>query len=387
MKTFTLYELNTLVRKALTKALDGEYWVQAEIASISERGGHCYLELIDKEDDSNIPRAKAKAIVWADVWTQLKMDFMEATGSHPAIGMKVLLSVYPNFHESFGFSWVVSDIDPSYTIGDMARHRQQIIRQLVDEGLAEMNKALELPIFAQHIAIVSSPHAAGYGDFCHQIQNNPYGYTFRLELFEATMQGENVEDSVIAALDAIREEVFDAIVIIRGGGATSDLVGFDSYRLAAFAAQMPFPIITGIGHERDDTVLDFIAHTRVKTPTAAAELLIDNLAKTDAFLDHASQVVNTYGKHILKTAEQTLLIHANRLREAIRFFFERQRHQLELTSQHLDSLDPTLLLRRGYTMTTLNGRIIKGAAEIKEGDRIKTIFHDGSIVSTVTETK
>lgn len=242
----------------------------------SNTTGHCYLEFVQKDPRSNNLVAKARGMIWSNIYRLLKPYFEETTGQLFASGIKVLVKVTVQFHELYGYSLTVLDIDPAYTLGDMARRRREILMQLEEEGVLTLNKELEMPVLPQRIAVISSATAAGYGDFCHQLQHNSGGFFFYTELFPALMQGNQVEESVLAALDRINDRVneFDVVVIIRGGGATSDLSGFDTYLLAAACAQFPLPVITGIGHERDDTVLDSVAHTRVKTPTAAAELLI-----------------------------------------------------------------------------------------------------------------
>ena len=278
MDALSLYELNALVRRSLEQCLPDAYWIQAELSDVRTNStGHCYLEFVQKDVRSNSLIAKARGTIWSNVFRLLKPYFEEATGQAFVSGIKVLVQVTVSFHELYGYSLTVQDIDPTYTLGDMARRRKEILKQLEEEGVLTLNKELRMPRLPQRIAVVSSPTAAGYGDFCHQLQNNPGGFYFYTELFPALMQGDRVEESVLSALDKInsRSDSFDVVVIIRGGGATSDLSGFDTYLLAAACAQFPLPVITGIGHERDDTVLDSVAHTRVKTPTAAAEFLID----------------------------------------------------------------------------------------------------------------
>ena len=276
-QALSLYELNGLIKRSIRSCMPDTYWVQAELSDVrSNYSGHCYLEFVQKDVAGNNLIAKARGTIWSNIYKMLKPYFEQETGQPFVSGIKVLVQVSVEFHELYGYSLTVLDIDPTYTVGDMARKRREILRQLEEEGVIDLNKELEMPMLPQRIAVISSATAAGYGDFCNQLQNNPRGYGFHTELFPAIMQGERVEESVLSALDAINNRIdeFDAVVIIRGGGATSDLTGFDTYLLAASCAQFPLPIITGIGHERDDTVLDRVAHTRVKTPTAAAEYLI-----------------------------------------------------------------------------------------------------------------
>ena len=309
MDSLSLLELNGLVKRSLEQCLPDEYWIQAELSDVrSNTTGHCYLEFVQKDSRSNTLLAKARGMIWSNVYRLLKSYFEETTGQPFTSGIKVLVKVTVQFHELYGYSLTVLDIDPTYTIGDMARRRREILLQLEEEGVLTLNKELEVPVLPQRIAVISSATAAGYGDFCHQLQHNSSGYYFYTELFPALMQGNQVEDSVLAALDRINSRVneFDVVVIIRGGGATSDLSGFDTYLLAASCAQFPLPIITGIGHERDDTVLDSVAHTRVKTPTAAAELLIQRMDEATEQLEMLS-VQLQQGAYALLEREQRRL--------------------------------------------------------------------------------
>ena len=283
--SLTLYELNMLVRETLELSLNAEYWVEAELSEVRESRGHCYMELIQYDDSPssvgssafgglslfssappaahNQPIARASAKCWKSVWQTAKPHFQRVTGQQLHAGMKVMLRVYAQFHESYGFSWIVTDINPEYTMGDMQRKRQEIIAQLKQEGVFDLQRQLTLPLFAQRIAVISSATAAGYGDFSRQLHDNEHGFCFHTELFQATMQGEQTEQSIIAALDEINQRLddFDVVVIIRGGGATADLSGFDTLLLAENVANFPLPIITGIGHDRDESILDMISHT------------------------------------------------------------------------------------------------------------------------------
>ena len=273
----TLLELNALVREAIESELTGTYRVTAELSEVrTSAKGHCFIELIQKSERSNAAVAKARGVIMAGTFQLLKLDFEETTGQAFCAGLQVLMEVRPTFSELYGYSLVVTDIDPTYTMGDMARKRQEIIERLRSEGVLELNKTIPLPMLIQNIAVVSSPTAAGYGDFCHQLDGNAMNYRFRHKLFAATMQGELTEPTIIQALEAIAndDEAWDAVVIIRGGGAVSDLNGFETYNLANHCAQFPVPIITGIGHERYTTVLDEVACVSLKTPTAVADFLI-----------------------------------------------------------------------------------------------------------------
>ena len=452
--SLTLYELNALVRETLALEMPDEYWVEAELSEAREVRGHCYLELIQKDEHSNTPVAKASAKCWASTWQLAKPHFMRVTGQEIHAGMKVLLKVYAQFHESYGFSWIVTDIDPTYTMGDMARKRMEIIRQLKEEGVFELQKELQLPMFCQHIAVISSANAAGYGDFVNQLENNEYGFRFHTQLFPAVMQGEGVEQSVIGALNKIFDSLecktenlefasanddsslftlhssldkFDCVVIIRGGGATSDLSGFDTLALAEHVANFPLPIITGIGHERDESVLDMVSHTRVKTPTAAAAFLIGHLkAVLDAIEDaeqrissivrqqmdmekirllHLSQQIPTLFSLVrsrqeasidrqqgnlrlsvtrrLQEERHRLDIHSHNLMPVIERRLLRERHQLDMLNEKLEALNPELLLRRGYSITLSGGKVVKDASILKSGDELETRLSKGTVRSIV----
>jgi len=430
-RALSLFELNSLVREAIEEYVTDEYWVEAELASAHESGGHCYMELIQKEDGSNTPIARASARCWRSTWALLKPHFERETGQTLRGGLKVLLQVYPQFHENFGFSWIVTDIDPTYTLGDMARRRQEIIRRLKEEGVFDLNKELELPLFAQRIAVISSDSAAGYGDFCKQLSENKQGFKFAVELFSAVMQGEQVEQTVIAALNEINErrEDFDCVVIIRGGGSTSDLSGFDTLALAENVANFPLPVITGIGHDRDESVLDMVSHTRVKTPTAAAAFLIEHLQDVYSLIVEAEEdvircVTDRLQKERLRIDRLIELLpkqlaafltaqHA-RLRRLIellprqtaacltgqrgnldllaatmRSVLERrmlqENHRMELLEHRVDAVNPEKLLQRGYSITRSNGRVVRSPEQLKAGDEIETTMEKGIIKSVVTK--
>ena len=409
---FSLQQLNLLVRDAINSCLSGVYWLETEIAQINENRGHCYLEFIQKEQGYNTPVARAQAKCWRNTWGSIKPYFEHTTGQTLKAGMKVLVLVHPDFHEAFGFSWIVDDIDPRFTLGDMARRRQEIIKILKEEGVFDLNRELPLPLFTQRIAVISSSTAAGYGDFSRQLSDNTYGLRFSTTLFEATMQGEGVENSIIAALNAINDdiELYDCVVIIRGGGATSDMSGFDSLALAENVANFPIPIITGIGHDRDECILDMVSHTRVKTPTAAAAFLIERLATVSDRIDSAAERIASYVQQRM-TAEKNRLTRASeripilfslvktkqdskleRLNQAmlhsIRLKLDKQGMALDMLSQRVSSLDPALLLKRGYSITTLaDGHALRSPSQVKPGDVITTRLASGSVTSIISPSK
>ena len=407
-QALSLYELNGLVKRSIRNCLPETYWVQAELSDVrSNYSGHCYLEFIQKDANGNNLIAKARGTIWSNVYKLLKPYFEQETGQAFTSGIKVLVQVSVEFHELYGYSLTVLDIDPTYTVGDMERKRREILRQLEEEGVIDLNKEREFSMFPQRIAVISSATAAGYGDFCNQLANNPRGYDFHVELFPAIMQGERVEESIITALDTIysRMDEFDVVVIIRGGGATSDLSGFDTYGLAANCAQFPLPIITGIGHERDDTVIDLVAHTRVKTPTAAAAFLIacmdkvaDRLEELSARLQQGvrnrllweqrrmdtlkQRIPNAVYKRIADAKYGLLSVKRN-MQMASRQFLSMKKHRLELLQQRLNDALPEKQLARGYSITLKNGKAVKDASVLKEGDVLVTMLHQGKIESEI----
>ena len=408
MEPLSLYELNALVRRSIERGLPDEFWIQAELSDVrSNSTGHCYMEFIQKDSRSNNLIAKARGVIWSNVYRLLKPYFEEATGQSFASGIKVLVLVTVSFHELYGYSLTVQDIDPTYTLGDMARRRKEILKQLEEEGVLTLNKELEMPCLPRRIAVISSSTAAGYGDFCHQLQNNPRGFYFYTELFPALMQGDRVEESILSALDHVNKRLpeFDVVVIIRGGGATSDLTGFDTYLLAASCAQFPLPIITGIGHERDDTVIDAVAHTRVKTPTAAAEYLIDCMndaadelemlasrlqASVRDLLSQEQRKLTTYKNRIpsaayrrLSAGKLSLLTIRKDIVQAVTSSISRHHHRLELLQQRMADASLEKQLARGYSITLKDGKVVKNAEALQPGAEITTRFHQGEVVSVV----
>ena len=431
-KALTLYELNQLVRETITISMPDEYWVEAEISDIREVRGHCYMELIQKDEYGNTPLARASAKCWKNKWMYISPHFERITGHILRAGMKILVQVYADFHETYGFSWIITDIDPTFTMGDMARKRQDIIRKLQEAGVLELQKELSLPLFTQRIAVISSEQAAGYGDFCNQLSENDYGFQFKLSLFRSIMQGEQIESSIISALNEINRKIdrFDVVVIIRGGGSTSDLSGFDSLLLAENVANFPLPVITGIGHDRDESVLDLVSHIRVKTPTAVATLLIDHLIEVYNRISDAQEELTQIVQRRIEIEKMRLNViservpvlfsfvsnrqnawfdnlflriqnaitnrirqteqHLNSLSEMLSPLYEHIRlienHRLEILQQKIKAQDPMLILNRGYSITTLNGHVIRNAKNLKKGDTLCTQMAKGKVTSIVKET-
>jgi len=468
----TLSELNQLIGGALQEAFPSAIWVVAEVSELKEnRSGHCYLELIEKAGNDII--ARSRATVWSYTYRILKPYFETTTGQTFTQGIKILVQVSVEYHTSFGLSLNIKDIDPTYTVGDMAMQRREIIERLKNEGVFEMNKELHLPMVPQKIAVISSATAAGYQDFMDQLENNEYGFRFYTKLFQSSMQGVETVTSIIAALDLIfqHEDFFDAVVIIRGGGATADLSSFDNYDLAINITQFPLPVITGIGHEKDDTIIDLVAHTRLKTPTAVAEFLIAGMERFyDHLLELENGVVQTIRERLevqnaqlenlvegldetvseyIRDKQQNLNRTGNRLQQDVRSFSFRKQHELSRINHLLDTsvsvwmveeknnisrkqrvlkrimgevilkqesrlqhltdlsisksrrwmqyeservrmnentvrlLDPANVVKRGFTLTLKDGKIVKSVQQLEPGEELETRFADGTTQSRI----
>ena len=425
----TLSRYNELITQAInsTPGLQNQ-WVVAETSDLRVVRGHCYMELVEK-NDAGTTVAKLNAVIWSSNYPRLVAKFMAATGAELKTGMKVLVKVSANFHSQFGFKAVISDIDPSYTMGDMARQRLEILKRLKADGIIDMNKELPITAVPQRIAVISAAGAAGYGDFMNQLANNPYRLKFYTCLFGASMQGAQTVPTVLAALDRINDhlDLFDAVVIIRGGGATSELNSFDNYDLAAAVAQFPLPVIVGIGHDRDETVLDFVAAIRVKTPTAAAEWLINQGTNALAHLDELQETVITavrdtvghareqlayytsmipaasrriidtnmlrldnYTKAIPLAANNLIAAQCTRLDRALERMGEAVEHALQREQQRLQALgdkaallSPENTLQRGYSLVTKDGKCVTTSSQLQPGDHIHVQFAEGSTAATV----
>lgn len=469
-----LSELNYQIRDVLIEAFPETVWVVAEISEMKEnRSGHCYLELIEKDELTDEILARARATIWSYTFRMLKPYFETTTGQTFSSGIKVLVQASVEFHPAFGLSLNIKDIDPTYTLGDMARRRNEIINRLREEGVFDMNKELPLPEVPQKIAIISSSTAAGYLDFINQLENNVYNFRFYPKLFEATMQGAEAVPSVIRALERIfvYEDFFDAVVIIRGGGAQADLSCFDNYELALNVAQFPLPVLTGIGHEKDDTIVDLVAHTRLKTPTAVAEFLIsgvhifyeklnglesDILGRARDILDFETRHLERLGSDFVKAGKiftlskksgieglshklntvvgrytnkkiKQLNLYGNSASGNVRLFLNLSENKLKqysygvrkqtefvilnrkntiknmtgnlkssavnfihtlnsdifLKEKSVYLLNPENVLRRGYTLTYKDGKLVKSKCGLNEGDRLTTRFTDGDVQSKI----
>lgn len=428
MESISLLEYNNRIKGLLYDPTVQSCWVTAETSDLRVSRGHCYLELLQK-NDAGVTIARLGAVIWASTFAQLNHHFQQVTGKPLASNMKVMVKLSANFHEQYGLKAIISDINAEFTLGDMERIRREIIAKLTAEGIIDMNRQLDWGPAPQRIAVISARGAAGYGDFLNQLHNNDHGLKFYTCLFEAVMQGANCVPSVIAALDRIAavEDMFDCVVIIRGGGSTSDLNSFDNYDLGANIAQFPLPIITGIGHDRDVTIPDMVSKLHVKTPTAAASFLVqcgkaqlDRLSQlTEAIavisreaIAHSREQLAYYGNFIPLTAQK--LVETSRLKlknlaqalplvlnsrldnervglhhkreamkQAVTSRIDREKLRLEALGDKLTLLSPQNTLNRGYSLTTVNGHVITSATAVAPGDRIVTALKDGSITSTV----
>lgn len=407
---FTLYSLNNMVRQAVSEGLPSRYWVTGELSEVREASnGHCYIELVQRDEVTQELVAKARGTIWSRIYSLLRPYFLEQTGEPFAAGLKVLLQVSVGFHELYGYTLDVCDIEPAYTVGDMARQRMLVIKRLTDEGVIDLNKELPFPLLPQRVAVISSATAAGYGDFCDQLASNRYGFVFYPHLFQSPMQGSGVEQGVISALDRIAADIdmWDVVVIIRGGGATSELSCFDTYDLANNCAQFPIPIITGIGHQRDESVLDMVAHTRAKTPTAAAELLIHAMLEQETCMTNMMHGV-VQGVQLRMDAEQqrlqgllgrlpmatALYLQGEKMRlqtslqtvfSSAQMLIKEQQHRLDVCNAALEAASPERILSLGYSITRVNGRVVRSIDDVVPGDEVTTEVAGGEFTSTVKD--
>ena len=407
MESYSLLELHQRIRQQLKDAMPGLFWVVAEINELHvNSAGHCFMELIEKASFGEQITAKARANIWAYHFRMLSPYFETMTRQRLSAGLKVMLQVSVEFHELYGMSLQVTDINPAFTAGDLAMQRQAVIQQLTDEGVFDMNRELELPHVPQRIAVISSETASGYGDFADQLHHQ-HGYAFHHRLFQAVMQGNEAEDSIVRALEQIFdcEDEFDVVVLIRGGGSQSDLNCFNSYRLASCIAQFPLPVITGIGHDRDETVADLVACLALKTPTAVAEFLINKAISFDRLLQELTQQLADAAERAIRQPADKLQYLSQRLLNIIHSYArlqDKKLHALQLRLTHAANatitfhrnriallenkrqlLDPVNLLRRGYSITLVNGKVIRSVSMAEQGQKIETVLHDGNLESMV----
>lgn len=383
MKQYSLSELCSWIQDVVETDLPDRYWVRAEIASMSVRG-HCYLELVEKAENGTLA-AKVRATCWSNVYGLLSAYFQQETGQNLHTGLQVLLEVSVEFHAVYGLSLNIWNVDPTYTMGDLAKQRQATIRQLTEDGVMELQRALELPSLVRRVAVVSSADAAGYGDFCDQLQHNRFGFKFHTQLYPAVMQGDTAARSIVQALGAIaaQEEEWDMVVIIRGGGATTDLQCFDDYVLASHCAQFPLPIVAGIGHTRDVSVVDMVVHTSVKTPTAAAEWLIERVAEQVERVNGLLLRLQRATQVAVMKEKNRLLLFQQRMHSATQRLLSQERNKLAIWQKTIELHSPERIFKMGYSLTTVNGKVVRNQEDIKSGDIIETHLQDGVVESIV----
>ncbi|MGM9809558.1 MAG: exodeoxyribonuclease VII large subunit [Paludibacteraceae bacterium] len=384
MKTYSLAEFCAQISDALDRSFPETYWVRCEIASLSEKNGHLYMDLVEK-GQRGLFVARQRATCWNGRQQMLRAYFEQETGNRLQVGMQVLLEVEVRFHAVYGLSLDVQNIDPQYTLGDLARQRQETIARLQEEGIFDMQRMLSLPTLTRRLAVVSAGDAAGYGDFVHQLEESDY--RFSPTLFPAAMQGDRAAQSIVSALDAIAavEEEFDAVVIIRGGGASSDLTCFDDYTLAAHCAQFPLPILAGIGHTRDVSIVDMVAYQSLKTPTAVAAFLVERM-------DEQAARIEQWQQRLQKTALRQILLRQHRVEQAeqrltnsLRMMVLRQNSRIAMLGQRIETVNPERIYRLGYSLLRKEGNVVKSAHGLQSGDLLTAELTDGTITVTVTE--
>lgn len=424
--TITLQEFNNRIKRLLADPSVMNCWVVAETTDV-RINQHCYLQLLEKNPKTGATVAKIKAIIWGSQFRFLNARFKQVTGRDIGNDMKIMVCLSVNYSPQYGLTVVINDINPEFTLGDMERQRQEILNRLTQEGIIGQNKTVPVPPVLQRIAIVSAAGAAGYGDFMKQLTDNKYGVCFYPCLFQATMQGVKTVPTVLAALDKVEQNqhLFDCVVIIRGGGGTEELNSFDNYDLARRVATFPLPVIVGIGHERDITVLDYVAGIRVKTPTAAAEHIILQAANALAHIgDLSNQVVSIARDYIARAKEQlsyyagnlpimaqriidtntlrlqnfiqNIPLHVQRRIEGENAQLARQKDaiknavaqvkmketmRLEALGDKIELLSPRKVMARGYTLTTCEGKIMTDAAQLEAGKLVTIHFRDGKVVA------
>lgn len=383
MEKYSLKELCDWIQDIVENDLPNRYWVCAEIASMSVRG-HCYMELVEKAENG-ILAAKVRATCWSNVYHLLSAYFLQETGQSLHTGLQVMLEVSVEFHAVYGLSLNVWNIDPTYTLGDLAKQRQATIQQLTEDGVMDLQKALQIPSLPRRVAVISSADAAGYGDFCDQLKHNRFGFKFHVQLYPAVVQGDTAARSVVQALNSIAalEEEWDLVVIIRGGGASTDMSCFDDYNLASHCAQFPLPIIAGIGHTRDVSVVDMVVHTSVKTPTAAAEWLIERVAEQVDRVGGLMLRLQRATQNAISRAENRLLLYEQQIFNAVRGKAVRERGKLDLWMKTIELHSPERIFKMGYSLTMVNGKLVRFQSEVNEGDVLETHLHDGVIQSVV----
>jgi exodeoxyribonuclease VII large subunit len=379
--THTLSEIQQRIKQTLDAAFTEPCWITAEINGLhTNPAGHCYLELVEKDAASQALKAKAAATIWAYSYRMLKPYFETATGQSLCAGIRVLIKASVQYHPLYGLNLSITDIDPAYTVGELEIQRRKTIARLQSDGVFDMNRTIRLPLLPQRIAVISSEQAAGYQDFMKQLHRNEYGYAFRTQLFPSLVQGAEAVGSIIDSLSRINAQrtAFDAVVIIRGGGSATDLACFDDYELASHVAQFPLPVLTGIGHEKDQSIVDLVAHTSLKTPTAVATFLIDCLAERENRLDTCERALRAQVQHVLQSAKDRLTQYAYRQQTATKIFFQKAGFRLQMIEKEIQHKDPATVLARGYAVVSLNGTTVRTAAALQENDEVQITLYKGN---------
>ena len=402
-EVLSLYELNRLIRSVIEGSLPDTFLVTAEIASCNVKN-HCYMTLVDKADGTI--RAETGAVIWAGKYRSIAKTFEKQTGTALAKGIKILLEAEVSFHERYGLKLNIINIDPSYTIGEMAVRRKEVLERLTREGLIERNRELEFPLVPQRIGIVSSSTAAGYEDLITHLEHNAYGYRFENRLYESIMQGDRAEESVVAALNRCAEDAssLDLVVIVRGGGGQVDLHCFDSYGIGKAIALLPVPVVSGIGHQRDVTVVDEVSNSRAKTPTAVADMIITKVKDFEDRLDSSAHslvrstremtsdmkgTLSSISKMLKAAARNELIDNSHRMQALIKGlryslrFIKNEGQRLRSGEGNIKLLDPRNVLKRGYSITYNNGNAVRAASDVKAGDSLRTVFYKGEVISRV----
>lgn len=383
----SLLELQERLKHAIEGAVPRQVWVTAEIGEMNSHiSGHCYLDLVDYKEGERGVAAKARGVIWSSTWRMLKPYFQSSAGVPLQKGLNVLIKVQAGFSTVYGLSLNILDIDPSFTVGELELRRQQTIKRLQQEGCMEMNAQLNLPALPRRIAVVSAPGAAGYRDFMNHLHKNEYGFRFETELFPAQMQGEEAPQSIIAALDAIaaREDGFDVVAILRGGGAAMDLVCFDDYSLAVNIAQFPLPVITGIGHDHDYHIADMVANTWLKTPTAVADFFVDVFVQQEQYLMHLFQRISLTLAHKITVGRNRLQNVQDSIAQKAANLIGSRRQQLEMLQLRVAAADPARILGNGFAIVATEGRRAS-LKDIVEGARLKLVLGEGEVEFVVGE--
>ena len=382
-----LFEFQTKLKEWVECLFPSRIWVRAEVSAVKARnGGHCYIELSQSNSQGLV--AKANAVIWASKYRFIAPYFQSVTGSPLSEGMMILVEVQVNYSQLYGFTLVINDIDPEYSLGLKELERQRTIERLSQEGLLELQKGLSLPLLPYSLAVISAEDAAGYRDFMRHLDENPYGFRFDIELYPALMQGADCPASIIAALDAVMEsgKEYDAVLILRGGGAKLDLACFDDYSLSAVIAQYPMPVLTAIGHDQDFHVCDMVAYEYVKTPTALADYLLEMYEAEDERLSSFGTRIRLASTGKITNAEAMLQMLRSRIRGGLALKVAAMESALKVLETRIVSADPRKVIERGYALAVdADGRVVKGAAGRKAGDKVSVMFADGVLDCRVEE--